>query len=130
MLSGIGRSADLSPFGIETIVDLPDVGHNLQVWSLIKSLGWIFVDLQIFRIMLLLPCPSPLTPLTRQPKMQQLLPSNSLNGSIIILESLLLYHLTSLVGCDYLKMLRSSRLSKIQVLVLHLLTFNLLSLLV
>ena len=31
MLSGIGRSADLSDFGIETIVDLDDVGQNLQV---------------------------------------------------------------------------------------------------
>ena len=31
ILSGIGRPADLSPFWIETIVNLPDVGQNLQV---------------------------------------------------------------------------------------------------
>lgn len=31
MLSGIGRSEDLSSFGIETVVDLPDVEQNLQV---------------------------------------------------------------------------------------------------
>jgi len=31
MLSGIGSPASLSPFGINTIVNLPDVGENLQV---------------------------------------------------------------------------------------------------
>ncbi|KAF7328864.1 Choline dehydrogenase [Mycena venus] len=41
MLSGIGNSAELSEFGIETVVDLPGVGTNLQdhdeiavVWKL------------------------------------------------------------------------------------------------
>ena len=31
MLSSIGEASLLSSFGIETIVDLPDVGQNLQV---------------------------------------------------------------------------------------------------
>lgn len=31
MLSGIGDSSVLSSFGINTIVDIPDVGQNLQV---------------------------------------------------------------------------------------------------
>lgn len=37
MLSGIGDSSVLSQFGIDTIVDLPDVGQNLQVWFSVKS---------------------------------------------------------------------------------------------
>ncbi|KAF8797579.1 aryl-alcohol oxidase-like protein [Phlegmacium glaucopus] len=37
MLSGIGRPADLSPFGINTIVNLPDVGQNLQDHPLVTS---------------------------------------------------------------------------------------------
>jgi hypothetical protein len=31
MLSGIGAASQLSPVGVDTIVDLPDVGQNLQV---------------------------------------------------------------------------------------------------
>lgn len=31
MLSGIGDTSVLSSVGVETIVDLPDVGQNLQV---------------------------------------------------------------------------------------------------
>jgi choline dehydrogenase-like flavoprotein len=31
MLSGIGDSSTLSNFGIDTLVDIPDIGQNLQV---------------------------------------------------------------------------------------------------
>jgi len=37
MLSGIGRPEDLSSIGIETIVNLPDVGQNLQDHILLTS---------------------------------------------------------------------------------------------
>ncbi|KAI0687622.1 alcohol oxidase [Cytidiella melzeri] len=37
MLSGIGNPTELSKFGIKTIVDLPDVGANLQDQPLITS---------------------------------------------------------------------------------------------
>ncbi|THH18790.1 hypothetical protein EW146_g2256 [Bondarzewia mesenterica] len=37
MLSGIGDSSQLSLFGIDTIVDLPDVGQNLQDHPLLTS---------------------------------------------------------------------------------------------
>jgi len=51
LLSGIGAPSNLSPFGIETIVNLPDVGQNLQVWMLTKQP--FDVHLNIFRIILL-----------------------------------------------------------------------------
>lgn len=37
MLAGIGESAELSKLNIKTIVDLPDVGKNLQVLLLYSS---------------------------------------------------------------------------------------------
>ncbi|EPQ58624.1 alcohol oxidase [Gloeophyllum trabeum ATCC 11539] len=37
LLSGIGDSAELTPLGIETLVDLPDVGKNLQDHPLLTS---------------------------------------------------------------------------------------------
>lgn len=37
MLSGIGPTSHLSSFGIQPIVDLPDVGQNLQDHPLLAS---------------------------------------------------------------------------------------------
>ncbi|KAH9033959.1 GMC oxidoreductase-domain-containing protein [Lactarius hengduanensis] len=41
LLSGIGDSAELSRFNIQTIVDLPDVGKNMQDHVLLLNLFYV-----------------------------------------------------------------------------------------
>ena len=52
MLSGIGDAAHLSSHSIRPIVDLPDVGRNLQVRPYFISISIVIVPIHARRIIL------------------------------------------------------------------------------